>query len=258
MRSLTLRRFASYLLSTIEKSDGADFAVSEHDFRLVGILAPIGSQEVWAAGADLLPAAGSARMAERRTRVERLLRPCVFRGAPGAVFKATESRVAAPEEMCAFAAMPSGRCRSGADAPDQPAQPDHWLHRGHDMSSRDIEARTRSICRKPGLRRQLRAGSGILVSSEPLAPTAHPPGDRARRPRGIFRRTTLAELKRATRRPCGYLFRENTFHPALLNDRTGIVPPDDFTLAPGDTIRITIDPIGTLEMSWSREDRPAV
>ena len=28
---------------------------------------------------------------------------------------------------------------------------------------------------------------------------------------------------------------------------TGIVPPDDFTLAPGDRVRITIDPIGTLE-----------
>jgi fumarylacetoacetate (FAA) hydrolase family protein len=27
------------------------------------------------------------------------------------------------------------------------------------------------------------------------------------------------------------------------------VPPDDFTLAPGDKIRITIDPIGTLENS---------
>jgi len=28
---------------------------------------------------------------------------------------------------------------------------------------------------------------------------------------------------------------------------TGIVPPDSFTLAAGDRIRITIDPIGTLE-----------
>jgi 2-dehydro-3-deoxy-D-arabinonate dehydratase len=28
---------------------------------------------------------------------------------------------------------------------------------------------------------------------------------------------------------------------------TGIVPPDSFTLAPGDTVRITIDPIGILE-----------
>jgi 2-dehydro-3-deoxy-D-arabinonate dehydratase len=28
---------------------------------------------------------------------------------------------------------------------------------------------------------------------------------------------------------------------------TGVVPPDSFTLASGDLIRITIDPIGTLE-----------
>ena len=28
---------------------------------------------------------------------------------------------------------------------------------------------------------------------------------------------------------------------------TGVVPPDAFTLAAGDRVRITIDPIGTLE-----------
>ncbi len=45
-----------------------------------------------------------------------------------------------------------------------------------------------------------------------------------------------------------YLFRENTFpFGAFLMTGTGIVPPDDFTLAPGDRVRITIDPIGTLE-----------
>jgi 2-dehydro-3-deoxy-D-arabinonate dehydratase len=45
-----------------------------------------------------------------------------------------------------------------------------------------------------------------------------------------------------------YLFRENTFpFGAFLMTGTGIVPPDNFTLAPGDKVRITIDPIGTLE-----------
>jgi 2-dehydro-3-deoxy-D-arabinonate dehydratase len=45
-----------------------------------------------------------------------------------------------------------------------------------------------------------------------------------------------------------YLFRENNFPAgAYLMTGTGIVPPDSFTLAAGDRIRITIDPIGTLE-----------
>jgi 2-dehydro-3-deoxy-D-arabinonate dehydratase len=37
---------------------------------------------------------------------------------------------------------------------------------------------------------------------------------------------------------------------------TGIVPPDKFTLASGDRIRITIEPIGTLEnkVAYSMRD----
>ena len=33
----------------------------------------------------------------------------------------------------------------------------------------------------------------------------------------------------------------------MLMTGTGIVPPDSFTLAVGDRVRIMIDPIGTLE-----------
>jgi 2-dehydro-3-deoxy-D-arabinonate dehydratase len=45
-----------------------------------------------------------------------------------------------------------------------------------------------------------------------------------------------------------YLFRDNTFpYGTYLMTGTGIVPPDSFTLAKGDLIRISIDPIGMLE-----------
>jgi 2-dehydro-3-deoxy-D-arabinonate dehydratase len=60
--------------------------------------------------------------------------------------------------------------------------------------------------------------------------------------------TTLAELKRDPRELVEYLYRDNSFpQGALLLTGTGIVPGDDFTLATGDRIRITIDGIGTLE-----------
>ena len=60
--------------------------------------------------------------------------------------------------------------------------------------------------------------------------------------------TTLAELKRAPATLVEYLFRDNSFPcGAFLMTGTGIVPPNSFTLASGDRIRITIDPIGTLE-----------
>ena len=44
-----------------------------------------------------------------------------------------------------------------------------------------------------------------------------------------------------------YLVRDNSFpQRRLLLTGTGVVPPDDFTLAAGDEIAITIEPIGTL------------
>jgi len=47
-----------------------------------------------------------------------------------------------------------------------------------------------------------------------------------------------------------YLFRNNSFpHGCFLLTGTGIVPPDAFTLALSDEIRIRIDPIGTL-VNW--------
>jgi len=59
---------------------------------------------------------------------------------------------------------------------------------------------------------------------------------------------TLAELKRDPKIQVQYLFRENNFRAgAFLMTGTGIVSPDSFTLARGDTFRITIEPISTLE-----------
>jgi 2-dehydro-3-deoxy-D-arabinonate dehydratase len=59
--------------------------------------------------------------------------------------------------------------------------------------------------------------------------------------------TTLAQLKRTPKELVGFLFRDNTFPTgAFLLTGTGIVPPDEFTLHPGDEIRITVDRIGTL------------
>jgi 2-dehydro-3-deoxy-D-arabinonate dehydratase len=58
----------------------------------------------------------------------------------------------------------------------------------------------------------------------------------------------LTELKRDPQTLVEYLFRDNSFpQGCFLMTGTGIVPPPTFTLAGGDLIRITIEPIGTLE-----------
>ena len=54
-------------------------------------------------------------------------------------------------------------------------------------------------------------------------------------------------MKRKPEELVEYLYRECSFpHGCFLMTGTGVVPPNDFTLAPADEIRITIDSIGTL------------
>jgi 2-dehydro-3-deoxy-D-arabinonate dehydratase len=60
--------------------------------------------------------------------------------------------------------------------------------------------------------------------------------------------TPVDRLKRSFDELGAYLFRCQDFpHGAALLTGTGIVPPDDFTLAAGDTIRITLTGVGRLE-----------
>jgi 2-dehydro-3-deoxy-D-arabinonate dehydratase len=60
--------------------------------------------------------------------------------------------------------------------------------------------------------------------------------------------TSLPELKRDPQQLIEFLFRDQSFpRGVFLTKRTGIVPPDEFTLQHDDSIRITIDGIGVLE-----------
>ena len=60
--------------------------------------------------------------------------------------------------------------------------------------------------------------------------------------------TSTSEIRRSLTELSTYLFRELTFSTGVfLFTGTGIVPPDDFTLHPGDHVSITIEGIGTLE-----------
>ena len=121
---------------------------------------------------------------------------------------------------------------------------------GNDMSSRDIEGENPLYLPQAKVYdRSCALGPCILVASEPL-PKETPIGvEIERHGSTVFSGSTnLAELKRPIPELAEYLFRENSFpHGVFLMTGTGVVPPDDFSLAAGDRIRITIDPIGTLE-----------
>jgi 2-dehydro-3-deoxy-D-arabinonate dehydratase len=221
------------------------------DFAAAQILAPIGTQEVWAAGVTYYRSR-SARMEESKSagggdfydRVYSAERPELF-------FKSTASRVAGP----------SSQVRIRSDAKWNVPEPELTLlinQRGHiigytvgnDMSSRDIEGENPLYLPQAKVYdRSCALGPCILVTPEPLPTTTPIRLEILRQGAAVFSaETTLAELKRTPVSLVEYLFRDNSFPAgAFLMTGTGIVPPDSFTLASGDRIRITIDPIGTLE-----------
>ena len=60
--------------------------------------------------------------------------------------------------------------------------------------------------------------------------------------------TSTAQIKRGIPELVDYLGRSNTYpNGVMLLTGAGIVPPADFTLQPGDVIRIAIDVIGILQ-----------
>jgi len=213
-------------------------------------LAPVVSQEVWAAGVTYY-LSRSARMEESKgagggdfyDRVYAAERPELF-------FKATGRRVVGPRAAV--------RIRS--DARWSVPEPELTLlvnpsgvivgcTIGNDMSSRDIEGENPLYLPQAKVYDGSCAlGPCVLLSAEPPSQTAiHL--EIVRQSTTVFAgSTTLAELKRNPKDLVKFLFCDNSFPQGVfLMTGTGIVPGDAFTLASGDIIRIAIDGIGTLE-----------
>ena len=213
-------------------------------------LAPIGRQEVWAAGVTYLRSR-SARIEESKSagggdfydRVYNAHRPELF-------FKATAHRVAGPGQAV----------RIRRDSAWNVPEPELALAVnargtiigytiGNDMSSRDIEGENPLYLPQAKVYAQCCGlGPALYVSSTPLdaATEIRIAVERGGR-REFEGQCQLSSMKRSAPELVEFLFRDNAFPDGcFLLTGTGIVPPDDFTLRAGDAIRITIDPIGTL------------
>jgi 2-dehydro-3-deoxy-D-arabinonate dehydratase len=215
------------------------------------LLPPVGSQEVWAAGVTYYRSR-SARIEESKDagggtfydRVYSADRPEIF-------FKATGRRVIGP----------GGAVRIRSDAKWSVPEPELTLvinaageiigyTIGNDMSSRDIEGENPLYLPQAKLYDGSCAlGPCILLSEEPMPKHTAISIQIERKGTVEFSgTTTLTELKRDPKELVEFLFRDNSFpQGAFLMTGTGIVPGDDFTLAHGDIVRISIDGIGTLE-----------
>jgi 2-dehydro-3-deoxy-D-arabinonate dehydratase len=234
------------LLSQLIAREPAHLGFKEED-----LLAPIGHQEVWAAGVTYTRSRG-ARMEESKDsgggtfydRVYAAERPELF-------FKSTAHRTAGH----------GAQVRIRADATWSVPEPELTLlinpvgkiigyTIGNDMSSRDIEGENPLYLPQAKVYNASCAlGPGVLLTSEPLSPSTEIQLEILRAGRTEFSGSVaLSELKRDPRSLVDYLFRDNSFPSGVfLMTGTGIVPPSTFTLAHGDLIRITIEPIGTLE-----------
>ncbi|HEY2760532.1 MAG TPA: fumarylacetoacetate hydrolase family protein [Pirellulales bacterium] len=215
----------------------------------VTLLAPIDRQEIWAAGVTYTRSK-VARM-EESTSAAVFYDKVYVAERPELFFKGTPHRVVGHGQQV----------RMRADSKWNVPEPELALVLsskmklvgftiGNDMSSRDIEGENPLYLPQA----KVYDGSCALGPVITLADAMPAPDEIVIRM--VIRRegkvefeggTTTAQMARSFSELIGWLKRDNSFPDgAILLTGTGIVPADDFTLAPLDSVEITIEGIGTL------------
>jgi len=215
------------------------------------VFAPIGSQEVWAAGVTYFRSR-TARIEESKPSGGGSFYDAVYSAErPELFFKAAAWRVRGPGDPVSIR----------RDARWSVPEPELALviNRrgtivgytiGNDMSSRDIEGENPLYLPQAKVYDGSCAlGPAMLIRERPLPFDTTIALTILRNGATVFQgSTTLQQMRRTPEELVQYLYRETSFpHGAVLLTGTGVVPPDDFTLQPGDAIAITIPPIGTLD-----------
>jgi 2-dehydro-3-deoxy-D-arabinonate dehydratase len=213
------------------------------------LLAPVCQQEVWAAGVTYRrskiareeESVGAAQFYDKvytADRPELFLKAAAWRvvGPGGPVRIRKDGKWNVPEPELALVISPTNKVVGYTI--------------GNDMSSRDIEGEN------PLYLPQAKVYDGscavgpvvTLAGAMPPLPNVQIKLEIDRGGKRAFEGTTnLGQMARTPEDLVGWLTRETSFpRGAILLTGTGIVPPDAFSLASGDDIRITIDGIGTL------------
>lgn len=239
----------SYLKSQLKDAG----SISEEEAKGLlaeGVLPPIGSQEVWAAGVTYLRSM-EARMEEAKEsggadlydRVYHAERPELF-------FKAL------PHKVSGHKGLVSIRKDSAWNVPEPELTLFINSHGnieaytvGNDMSSRSIEGENALYLPQAKVYdRSAALGPCLYIPASQLDSNTLIEMDILREGQLMFRDSVaIKRIKRPLTELVAYLYRESTFNDgSFLMTGTCLVPPSDFTLLPGDEILITIEPIGTL------------
>jgi len=247
-----------HLLSTILHGPDPKGRVNSHtngktlvDCAALGkTLAPIDHQEVWAAGVTYLR---SSQARQQESEGAARFYDLVYKAPrPELFFKATPSRVVSPGDPVRF------RSDSKWSVPEpelaliiNPQMKIVGATIGNDMSARDIEGENPLYLPQAKVYRgACSLGPSIYLVEDPkeladltITLTITRAGSE------VFKgETSTSKMARPLPELVEWLAKENEFpEGVILLTGTGIVPPDEFTLASGDLVRIAIDEIGVLE-----------
>src|ERR1700754_1063924 len=238
----------AYLLSLVEvvpvSAEEAGRGVKEE------VLAPIGTQEVWAAGVTYLRSR-DARMEESKEsggadfydKVYEAERPELF-------FKSQPHRVAAHGQQVYI------RRDSSWNVPEpeltlfiNSAGQIQGYTIGIDMSSRSIEGETPLYLPQAKVyERSAALGPGLYVPDSPIPLTTVIRMSIYRDGRSVYEgEVAISQIKRKLTELAEWLYKETDFvYGCFLMTGTCLVPGNEFTLAPGDRVEISIDGIEVL------------
>ncbi|MDF7819492.1 fumarylacetoacetate hydrolase family protein [Runella sp. MFBS21] len=233
-----------YLKTIIQAISPADFV------NFSNLLAPIGTQEVWASGVTYYRSK-IARMEEAKEVGGDVFYERAYEGErPELFFKSIAQKVVHPR----------GTVNIRPDSTWNVPEPEWTLFAtssgkivgytiGNDMSSRSIEGENPLYLPQAKVYDGSAAlGPCLHIPAQPMSLSTAISIEISRASKLVFEgRTTLDQLKRQPEELVSWLFRSNTFSTGVfLMTGTGLVPSSDFTLELGDVIHISIDMIGEL------------
>jgi len=231
-------------IASLKPADNAEAAIQ------TGLLPPIGTQEIWAAGVTYF-----------RSKVARMEESEV---AGGATFYDMVYEAERPELFFkAIAQRTSGHGQAvyiRKDSTWNVPEPELTLFMnstgaiqgytvGNDMSSRSIEGENPLYLPQAKVYEKSAAiGPCLLVPEAPLPPTTAITMQILRDGQAQYNDAVpISQMKRGHTELAGYLFRECDFpQGCYLMTGTCLVPDSSFTLQENDVVEISIDPIGKL------------